>query len=74
MSNKRRTNRGNQKIARNLFIRLRRGAVKAGVPLPGNGAWRSEYPTDASVAKRSQELKDLMATTDAYWCRKWDKK
>ena len=43
MSNRRRKRTGSQKIARNLAIRIRRGAVKAGNPLPGHGTWRDTW-------------------------------
>jgi len=66
MSNKQRKNRGSQKIARNLYIRLRRGAVKAGTPLPGDGAWRAGH--DAAVTTRGAQLReDIDRYTAAYW-------
>ena len=37
MSNKRRKSRGSAKIKRNRLIRVIRGALKAGAPLPGYG-------------------------------------
>jgi hypothetical protein len=37
MSNKRRKSRGSAKIKRNRLIRVIRGALKAGTPLPGYG-------------------------------------
>ena len=37
MSNKRRKSRGSAKIKRNRLIRVVRGALKAGAPLPGYG-------------------------------------
>ena len=38
MSNKRRKSRGSAKIKRNRLVRVVRGALKAGAPLPGYGA------------------------------------
>ena len=62
MSNRRRKNRGSHKIARSLYIRLRRGAVKAGTPLPGEGAWRSAHD------KRGAQLREeLDSYTASYW-------
>ena len=37
MSNKRRKSRGSAKIKRNRLVRVIRGALKAGTPLPGYG-------------------------------------
>ena len=37
MSNKRRKSRGSAKIKRNRLVRVVRGALKAGAPLPGYG-------------------------------------
>lgn len=37
MSNKRRKSRGSAKIKRNRLVRVIRGALKAGAPLPGYG-------------------------------------
>lgn len=43
MSNKRRKSIGGAKIARNLAVRIRRGAVRLGNPMPGHGRWRDAW-------------------------------
>ena len=68
MSNKRRKATGSTSIARNLAIRIRRGAAKAGTPLPGHSRIYNRDDLDASYTTHGQQLRDeLERHTDAYW-------
>lgn len=69
MSNKRRKSIGSQKIARNLAIRIRRGAVKAGNPLPGHSRiYTDGTHLDAAYTSHGQQLwEHITHHTDAYW-------
>jgi hypothetical protein len=60
MSNRRRKTIGSQKIARNLAIRIRRGAHKMGNPLPGHGR---NTPTNNTTHLQQHTSNH----TDAYW-------
>ena len=61
MSNKRRKSRGSAKIKRNRLVRVVRGALKAGAPLPGYGAaFRAPegWTIDARLEAQGKALRD----------------
>jgi hypothetical protein len=58
MSNKRRKSIGSAKIARNRTLRVVRGALKAGNPLPGCGF----MPVEATAALRQHSDKAWQQT------------
>ena len=61
MSNKRRKSRGSAKIKRNRLVRVVRGALKAGAPLPGYGK-QFDVPDgctiDARLEAQGKALRD----------------
>ena len=68
MSNRRRKNTGNKKIARNLAIRIRRGAVKLGNPLPGHSRTYTTKHLEAKYAAHGEQLRERIALhTAAHW-------
>lgn len=70
MSNKRRKSIGSQKIARNLAIRVLRGATKAGTPPPGHSRTysRTDITLDANYHAHGDKLREqLHHYTAAYW-------
>ena len=61
MSNKRRKSIGSAKIKRNRLVRVVRGALKAGAPLPGYGAaFRAPdgWLIDARLEAQGKALRD----------------
>lgn len=68
MSNKRRKSRGSAKIARNLAIRLRRGAEKLGNTTAGRSKVYELEHLEASYKTRGEKLReDVERHTAAYW-------
>ena len=68
MSNKRRKRIGSQKIARNLAIRNRRGAVKLGNPLAGEGViYRHPHASAQLIERGTQLMADTERHTANYW-------
>ena len=68
MSNKRRKRIGSQKIARNLAIRVLRGATKAGTPPPGHSQLYARNDLDANYHAHGDKLREqLHHYTAAYW-------
>lgn len=68
MSNRRRKRIGSQKIARNLAIRIRRGAERAGTPLPGYSiVYRHPHISDAYLAHGVDVANRSDALTASYW-------
>jgi hypothetical protein len=60
MSNRRRKNIGNKKIARNHLMRVVRGAHKMGNPLPGRGV----HAVSAMAEKVRDQVDELVMP---YW-------
>ena len=61
MSNKRRKSRGSAKIKRNRLVRVIRGALKAGTPLPGYGKQFDApdgWTMDARLEAQGKALRD----------------
>ena len=61
MSNKRRKSIGSAKIKRNRLVRVVRGALKAGAPLPGNGRQfdvPEGWTIDARLEAQGKALRD----------------
>ena len=61
MSNKRRKSRGSAKIKQNRLIRVIRGALKAGAPLPGYGRQfdvPDGWTMDARLEAQGKALRD----------------
>ncbi len=61
MSNKRRKSRGSAKIKRNRLVRVIRGALKAGAPLPGDGRQfdvPERWTIDARLEAQGKALRD----------------
>lgn len=68
MSNRRRKRTGSSKIARNLAIRIRRGAAKAGTPLPGDSRIYERDDLEAAYVVRGHELRESRSElTAAYF-------
>ena len=68
MSNRRRKRTGSQKIARNLAIRIRRGAHKLGNPLPGDSHIYTDCNIDEKYRAHGEQLRtNLEQHTAAYW-------
>ena len=61
MSNKRRKSIGSAKIKRNRLVRVVRGALKAGAPLPGDGGQfdvPEGWTIDARLEAQGKALRD----------------
>lgn len=67
MSNKRRKRIGSQKIAYNLAIRIRRGAVKAGNRLPGESRTYERDDLTEAYQLHGSKIATANRITDAYW-------
>lgn len=52
--------RRNKKIERNRWLRVVRGNVKMGNPLPGSGRWLAERDARTPVTHRADEVRGLV--------------